>query len=70
LIHPAAFRQKAYRRRRRQALTLARAVGAGRAREAAARREVTLADGQALRDLAATVAADARLVMLPVDRPP
>src|SRR5215831_15377737 len=70
-IHPAAFQETAYRRWPRQASTLARAARAGRARaKADPRRDVAPVDGQALRDLAATVAADARLVRMPVNQPP
>jgi len=54
-IHPAAFRETAYRRWRRQASTLARAMRAGRARaKSDPWRHVAPVDGQALRDLAAT----------------
>src|SRR5262249_48826932 len=61
----------AYRRWRRQASTLARAVRAGRARaKSGPRRDVAPVDGEALRDLAATVAADTRLVRVPVKQPP
>jgi Protein of unknown function (DUF3047) len=71
LIHPAAFRETVYRRWRRQASTLARAVRAGRARaKSGPGRDVAPVDGEALRDLAATVAADARLVRVPVKHPP
>ena len=71
LIHPAAFRETAYRRGRRQASTLARAARAGRARaKSDPRRHGAPVDGEALRDLVATVAADARLVRVPVNRPP
>ena len=71
LVHPAAFRERAYRRWRRQASTLARAVRAGRARaKSDPGPDVAPVDGQALRDLAATVAADARLVRVPVKHPP
>lgn len=66
-----AFREAAYRRWRRQAWTLARAARAGRARaKPDPRRDVAPVDGQALRDLVATVAADARLVRVPVKQPP
>ena len=71
LIHPAAFRERAYRRWRRQVSTLARAVRAGRSRaKADPRRAGAPVNGQALRDLVATVAADARLVRVPVRQPP
>ncbi|HET7245147.1 MAG TPA: DUF3047 domain-containing protein [Streptosporangiaceae bacterium] len=71
LTHPAAFRETAYRRWRRQATTLVRASRAGRARaKADPRRHVAPVDAAALRDLVATVAADARLVRVPVNRPP
>jgi hypothetical protein len=66
-----AFRETAYVRWRRQAWTLAQAVRAGRARAKADRgRDIASVDGEALRALAATVAADARLVRVPVNRPP
>src|SRR5215470_3766048 len=69
--YPAAFRETAYRRGRRQAWTLARAVRAGRARAMSdPRRHVAPVDAAALRDLVATVAADARLVRVPVKQPP
>ncbi len=71
LTHPAAFRETAYRRGRRRASTLVRAVRAGRARaKTDPRRHVAPVDGAALRDLVATVAADARLVQVPVKQPP
>ena len=71
LIHPAAFRERAYRRWRRQVSTLARAVRAGRSRaKADPQRAGAPVNGQALRDLVATVAADARLVRVPVRQPP
>lgn len=71
LIHPAAFRETVYRRWRRQASTLTRAVRAGRARaKSGPGRDVAPVDGQALRELAATVAADAQLVRVPVNQPP
>src|SRR5215472_11655826 len=63
-----AFREAAYRRWSRQAWTLARA---GRARAMPdSRRAVAPVDGGALRDLVASVAADARLVRVPVRQPP
>ena len=71
LLHPAAFRETAYRRWRRQASTLARAVRAGRARaKPDPERNVAPVYGEALRDLVATVAAEARLVRVPVKQPP
>jgi len=61
-LRSSAFRETAYRRWRRQASTLARAVRAGRARaKSDPVRNVAPVNGEALRDLAATVAADARL---------
>src|SRR5215470_3500232 len=70
-VHPAAFREAAYRRWPRQASTLARAVRTRRARaKPDPRREAAPVDGEALRDLVATVAADARLVRVPVNQPP
>jgi hypothetical protein len=71
LAYPAAFRETAYRRWRRQATTLAGAVRAGRARaKTDPQRHGTLVDAAALRDLVATVAADVRLVRVPVNQPP
>jgi hypothetical protein len=65
-----AFREAAYRRWSRAGLDHA-ACGAGRARaKADPRRAVAPVDGGALRDLVATVAADARLVRVPVNQPP
>jgi hypothetical protein len=70
-VHPGAFREAAYRRWRRQASTLARAVRAGRAgAKPNPRRDFAPVDGEALRGLVATVAADARLVRVPVNQPP
>jgi len=66
-----AFREAAYRRWSRQASTLARAVRAGRVRaKADSQRAVARVDGGALRDLVAGVAADVRLVRVPVKQPP
>jgi pimeloyl-ACP methyl ester carboxylesterase len=66
-----AFRETAYRRWPRQASTLARAARAGRARaKSDPRRAGAPVDGQALCGLVATVAADARLVRVPVNQPP
>jgi hypothetical protein len=66
-----AFREAPYRRWRRQASTLARAVRAGRARTMPdPGRDVAPVDGEALCDLVVTVAADARLARVPVNRPP
>jgi plastocyanin len=71
LTHPAAFRETAHRRVRRQAATLVRAARAGRARaKSDPLRHVAPVDAAALRDLVATVAADARLVRVPVNQPP
>jgi hypothetical protein len=68
---PAAFRETARRRGRRQAATLVRAaLAGGKRRRADARCRGGSADGEALRGLIATVAADARLVRVPVNRPP
>jgi len=65
------FREAAYRRWSRQASTLARAVRAGRARaKADSQGAVAPVDGGALRDLVASVAADVRLVRVPVRQPP
>src|SRR5262249_24360485 len=71
LAHPAAFWETAHRRRRRQASTLARAVRPGRVRaKPDPRRDVAPVDGEALCGLVATVAAEARLVRVPVNQPP
>jgi len=71
LTHPPAFRETAYRRWRRQATTLVRVARAGRARaKADPRRHVAPVDAAALRDLVATVAADARVVRVPLNQPP
>jgi hypothetical protein len=64
-----AFREARLRRTRRQAVTLARAVRAARARVKAEAPRTPI-DGAALRDLLAEVGADARLVDVPVNRPP
>jgi pimeloyl-ACP methyl ester carboxylesterase len=70
-LRSSAFREAAYRRFRRQAWTLARAMRAGRTRaKPDPGHEVAPVDGEALRDLVATVAADARLVRVPVNQPP
>jgi hypothetical protein len=65
-----AFREPRLRRSRRQAVTIARAIRAGRARAKAAPPQVPQVDGAALRDLVAEAAADAQLVDIPVNRPP
>lgn len=64
-----AFREARLRRARRQAVTLARAIRAARARTKAKAPRPPI-DGGALRHLLAEVAADARLVHVPVNRPP
>jgi hypothetical protein len=64
-----AFREAWVRHAGRQALTLGRALRAGRARAKATPAPPEV-DGRALRDLVAEVAADARLVDVPVDRAP
>jgi DUF3047 family protein len=64
-----AFREARLRRARRQAVTLARAIRAARARIKAEAPRSPI-DGVGLRDLLAEVAADARLVDVPVNRPP
>ena len=70
-VGSSAYRETAYRRRFRQAWTVMRAMRAGRARGKSDRgREVAPVGGEALRGLVATVAADARLVQVPVNRPP
>lgn len=63
------FRESRLRRSRRQAVTLARAVRAARARVRLAP-GMPRVDGAALRDLLTEVAADAQLVEIPVNRPP
>jgi Protein of unknown function (DUF3047) len=71
VIPPAVFREKWQRRAGRQASTLVRAAQAARARaKSDPRRRGATYDGEALRGLIATVAADARLVRVPVNRPP
>ena len=62
-----AFRAPRVRRLRRQAGTVARAVRAARARPAPAPRSV---DAETLRSLDASVAAEAVVVRVPLDRPP
>jgi len=69
-LRSSAFRETAYRRWAQQAWTLARAVRGRCAPKADPRRDATPVDAQALRDLVATVAADARLVRVPVNQPP
>src|SRR4051794_28450373 len=64
-----AFREPRLRRARRQAVTVARAVRAGRAR-AKATHPPRPVDGEALRHLIAGAGADARLVEIPANRPP
>src|SRR5215470_17064226 len=65
------FRETAYRRWRQQAWTLTQAVRTGRARaKTDPGGSVAPVDGEALRDLVATVAADARLIRVPVNQPP
>lgn len=64
-----AFREGRLRRSVRQAVTIARAVRAGRARVKAAAPRAPLIDGPALRDLVAEAAADAQLVDLACNRP-
>ena len=69
-LRSSAFTETAYRRWPRQASTLAHAMRAGRARaKSDPQRDGAPVDGEALRDLAATVAADARLVRVPVNQP-
>src|SRR4051812_44240089 len=58
------------RRVGRQAVTLARAGRAARARTKASPPQAPDVDGAALRALVAEVAADAELVDVPVNRPP
>lgn len=68
---PAAYREPVYRRGARQALTVLQAARVGRARaKSDPWRHVAPIDGTTLRDLVATVAEEARLVSVPVNRPP
>ena len=64
-----AFREGRFGRARRQAVTIARAVRAGRARVHAAPTSA-IVDGEALRDLLAGEAAEAQLVEIPANRRP
>jgi len=63
------YRESRLRRVRGQAATIARAVRAGRARLRLAARDPAV-DGEALRSLLAEVAAESRLVTVPLDRRP
>jgi hypothetical protein len=63
------YREGRFRRARRQVMTIVRAVRAGRARVRATPGDAT-ADGEALRDLVAQAAAEARIVEIPVNRRP
>ena len=65
-----AFRETRLRRTRRQAVTIGRAVRAGRARAKAAPQQAPPVNGTALCDLVGQVAATAQLVEIPVNRPP
>ena len=65
----AAYREGRFQRMRRQAVTISRAVRAGRARVRATVADATV-DGEALRDLVAEAAAEALLVEVPVNRRP
>jgi hypothetical protein len=65
----AAYREGRLRRTRRHAVTIARAARAGRARVRATPTDATV-DGEALGDLLAAEAAEARLVQIPVNRRP
>jgi plastocyanin len=64
-----AFREGGLPRSVRQAVTIGRAVRAGRARVKAAPSQVPQVDGAALRDLVAEAAADAQLVDVAMNRP-
>ena len=64
-----AYREGRLRRTRRQAVTIARAVRAGRARVRATPADPAV-DGEALRNLIAEAADEARVVEVPVNRPP
>jgi Protein of unknown function (DUF3047) len=63
------YREGRLRRMRRQALTIARAVRAGRARVRTTPADSTVA-GEALRDLVAEAAAEVRLIEVPVNHRP
>lgn len=63
------YRERRFRRMRRQTVTVARAVCAGRARVRATATHATV-DGEALRNLVAEAAAEVRLVEIPVNRRP
>ncbi len=65
-----AFREAGMRRARRQTVTLARAIRAGRARVRANPPQAPNVDGSMLRDLLADVAVDVELVDIRVNRPP
>jgi hypothetical protein len=65
-----AFREAKLRRARRQTVTMARAMCAGRARAKTSPPKAPRVDGPALRDLLADVAAEAQLVDVPVNRAP
>ena len=65
-----AFRETRLRRSRRQAVTIGRAIHAGRARAKSAPQQVPPVNGTALRDLVGQVAATAEFVEIPVNRPP
>lgn len=70
LMDVRAFREPRPKRVARQAVTLARAVRAGRRASARAAAPTRQVDGAALRDLLAEAGAEARLVEVPVDRAP
>lgn len=63
------YREGRVRRTRRQAVTVARAIRAGRARARTSPAAATV-DGEELRSLLAEAAAEARLVTVPVNRRP
>ncbi len=63
-----AFREGRLRRSRRQVVTIARAVRAGRARVKSAPASRSIVEGVALRDAVARVAADVQLVDVAVNR--
>jgi hypothetical protein len=63
------FREARLLRARRQAMTIARAVRAGRVRAKASPLRGPNVDGAALRDLVSEVAADAELVDVPLVAP-
>jgi hypothetical protein len=64
-----AFREHRLRRTARPAVTIGRAIRAGRVRAKMAPAQVPHVEGAALRDVLADVAADAQLVAVTINRP-